>query len=80
VIANVVAADRGDAEAAIALERLLAELGKASDWATLAGVLRRILHGERNGQLLDGLNSIDTAIVTMLLGRLGGQPDTPDGP
>jgi hypothetical protein len=80
VIAAVVAATRGDTQAASALEPLLAELDKTSDWAALASVLRRILDGEQSGQLLDGLDPTDTAIVTMLLDRLGGQPDTPDGP
>jgi hypothetical protein len=53
---------------------------EASNWAVFAGVLRRILDGERSGQLLDGLDPTDSAIVTMLLGRLGGQPNTPNEP
>jgi tetratricopeptide (TPR) repeat protein len=53
---------------------VLAELDKTSDWAALAGVLRRILDGERGGQLLDGLDPTDTAIVTVV-GRLDGQLD-----
>jgi hypothetical protein len=43
-------------------------------------VLRRILDGERGRQLLAGLDETDTAIVTAVLGRLGGQPNTPNEP
>ncbi len=79
VIDAAAAAAGGDPKAAEALAPLLAELD-TTDWAALAGVLRRILQGERGGQLLDGLDPADTAIVTVLLGRLGGQPDAPNGP
>jgi hypothetical protein len=62
------------------LASLLAELDTTSDWAALAGVLRRVLQGERGGQLLAGLDETDTAIVTVLLGRLDAQPETQGGP
>jgi tetratricopeptide (TPR) repeat protein len=70
VIAGVVAAAHGDAEARAGLEPLLAELDRASDWAALAGVLRRVLAGERGEQLLYGLDQVDTQIVAEVLRRL----------
>jgi hypothetical protein len=70
VVANVVAASHGDSEAASALRPLLTELDKASDWAVLAGVLRRILEGERGEGLLGGLDEVDAAIVAEVLRRL----------
>ena len=70
VLAAVVAAARGDSEARAGLEPLLAELDKASDWATLAGVLRRVLAGERGQQLLDGLDEVDSQLVAEVLKRL----------
>jgi hypothetical protein len=79
VIDAVAAAAGGDPQAAEALAPLLAELDKASDWGTLAGVLRRILQGERGGQLLDGLDPTDTAIMTVLLGRLDAESDSSGG-
>jgi tetratricopeptide (TPR) repeat protein len=72
MIAAVVAAAQDDTEAATALEPLLAELDKASDWAALAGVLRRVLAGERSQQLLDGLDEVDTWVVAEVLSRLKG--------
>jgi hypothetical protein len=77
---DAVAAAGGDTTAAEALAPVLAELDATADWVALAGVLRRILKGERGGQLLDGLDPTGTAIVTELLGRLDGQPETPGGP
>jgi tetratricopeptide (TPR) repeat protein len=70
VIAGVVAAARGDPEARAGLGPLLAELDTTSDWAALAGVLRRVLAGERGQQLLQGLDEVDTAIVADVLRRL----------
>jgi hypothetical protein len=54
VIAGVVAAAQGDTDAAEALAPMLAELDTASDWAVLAGVLRRVLQGERAGSCSTG--------------------------
>jgi hypothetical protein len=72
VIVAVVAAAHGDTEAATALESLLSELDKTSDWAALAGVLRRVVAGERGESLLDGLDEVDTRLVAEVLGRLQG--------
>ena len=76
----VVAAAGGDHQAVEGVAPLLAELDRRADWAALAGVLRRILAGERGEQLLDGLDQTDTVIVTAVLGRLAGQADTPNAP
>jgi hypothetical protein len=67
VIADVVAASRGDQIAAGRLHEFLDEQGKNPDWAALIGVLRRILDGERDAGLADGLDTIDAAIVTQTL-------------
>jgi hypothetical protein len=76
VLAGVVAAAHGDTEAAEALAPLLAELDKDADWTVLAGVLRRVLAGERGEQLLGGLDEVDTQVVAEVLRRLGGgQPE-----
>jgi tetratricopeptide (TPR) repeat protein len=66
----VVATTRGDPKARAGLEPLLAELDKTSDWAALAGVLRRVMDGERGQQLLDGLDQVDTQLVAEVLRRL----------
>jgi tetratricopeptide (TPR) repeat protein len=73
------AAAGGDAEATAALEPLLVEMDETGDWAALAGVLRRVLSGERGEQLLVGLDQVDTAIMTVLLGRLDDQSRIPSG-
>jgi hypothetical protein len=53
------------------LEQLLTTLAGRPDWSDLAGVLRRILTGERDpNTLLAGLDPIDTAVVTATLERL----------
>jgi tetratricopeptide (TPR) repeat protein len=77
VIDAVAAAAGGDAQAAKGLAPLLAKLDTTADWAALAGVLRRIMAGERGGQLLAGLDPTDTLIVTAVLNRLHGQPNIP---
>jgi len=77
VIAAVAAACRGDQEAVTELEPVLGEVSQSPDWAALAGVLRRILDGERGTALLDGLDSVDTAIVRETLRRVGGDGGEP---
>jgi hypothetical protein len=72
VVAAVVAAAQGDEQARTALEPLLAELAKSTDWPALAGVLRRVLAGERGEHLRRGLDHTDTEIVAEVLGRLQG--------
>jgi tetratricopeptide (TPR) repeat protein len=70
VIEAVVTAAAGDQQATAELEPVLAELATNPDWAALAGVLGRILAGERGDALLEGLDPIDTAIATVTLERL----------
>jgi hypothetical protein len=79
VIADTVAAAGGDRDAAAALGPELDDLAERRDWAALVAVLRRILDGERGEDLLDGLDSVDTAIASQVLVRLappvaGNQP------
>ena len=62
------------------VEDALAEAANSSGSAALAGVVGRIVAGKRGEQLLAGLDSIDTAIATELLQRLGNQPDAGGGP
>jgi tetratricopeptide (TPR) repeat protein len=70
IIAAVVAACRGDQDAAVKLGPFLDEQAKEPDWAALVAVLRRVLDGERGDTLLDGLDAVDTAIARETLSRL----------
>jgi hypothetical protein len=71
VLDLVVAAAGGNQDAATTkLEPFLAEQAKNPDWTALVGVLRRILAGERSDDLTQGLDPVDTAIVTQTLRRL----------
>jgi hypothetical protein len=73
IIDVVAAVARGDHAAPGEPTELLDELADSDDWAALAGVLARILNGDRDReQLLGGLDAIDTTIVTAVL----DQPDT----
>jgi|HubBroStandDraft_5_1064220.scaffolds.fasta_scaffold145645_2 hypothetical protein len=67
VIADVVATSHGDHLAAGRLHNFLDEQGKNPDWAAVISVLRRILDGERDDSLADGLDAIDAAIVRQTL-------------
>ena len=69
-IAAVAAACRGDQDAAAKLGPFLGKQAEQPDWAALVAVLRRILDGERGEALLDGLDTIDTAIARETLSRL----------
>jgi hypothetical protein len=71
VIAAVAAACGGDQDAAAEMDQFLDEIASNRDWAMLTGVLRRILGGERGEELVDGLDTVDTAIVREVLGRIG---------
>jgi tetratricopeptide (TPR) repeat protein len=71
VIDAVAAGCGGDQDAAAELGPLLDDMAEDQDWAALAGVLRRILGGERGEELVDGLDPVDTAIVREVLGRIG---------
>jgi tetratricopeptide (TPR) repeat protein len=73
VIAATVAAAVGDSDAAAQLSPVLDQLAQTSDWGALAAVLRRIIGGDLDTSLLDGLDPIDTAITSQILARLGPQ-------
>jgi len=73
----VLAACRGDQEAAARLEPFLGEMSRAPEWVALAGVLRRILGGERGTALLDGLDLVSTAIAREVLRRADGGDGEP---
>ena len=77
VIAATVAAAGGDSEAAAQLTPVLDQLAETSDWAALAAVLRRIIGGDRDASLLQGLCPVDTAITGQVLARLAQPPDAP---
>ncbi|MER7281587.1 CHAT domain-containing protein [Dactylosporangium sp. NPDC000244] len=73
-LALLVAAVRGDQDAAATIDAILTGLARREDWASLAAVLRRILDGERDpDRLLPGLDPIDTAIATRALDALAGR-------
>ena len=76
-IAATVAAAGGDSDAAAQLAVVLDQIAQDSDWAALAAVLRRIISGERDASLLEGLDPTDTAIVGQVLTGLAQPPDAP---
>jgi len=77
VIAAMVAAADGDSDAAAQLTPVLDQLAQEQDWAAVAAVLRRIISGDRDGSLLEGLNPTGTYIADQVLTRLAQPPDTP---
>ncbi|SDL49850.1 CHAT domain-containing protein [Geodermatophilus siccatus] len=89
-LAAIVAASGGDQTARQEVTEFLDDFDEGSDWAALAGVLRRVLAGERDPEvLLDGLDAVDTAIAARLLDALAGRiqlntgsdvPEAEDGP
>jgi tetratricopeptide (TPR) repeat protein len=72
VIAGLVAAHRGDTDAANVIDQALTKRGEQTDWGELVAVLRRIEAGERDPALADGLDPIDTAVVRRVLDALAG--------
>jgi tetratricopeptide (TPR) repeat protein len=72
VIDLVVAAARGDPQAASQADPVLTDLEQQADWAELTRVLRQITAGDRDPELLDGLDHTDTLIATAVLEALGG--------
>jgi hypothetical protein len=72
LIAIVLAAD-GDADSEQRVTEVLNGVADSPDWVDLIGVLRRILAGERDRELLlTGLDTVDSAIITRLLDALAG--------
>jgi hypothetical protein len=78
LVGAVVAAARGDRWAAAEVEPVLTDLAAEADWEALAGVLRRVLAGERDPTLTQGLDETDTVVVAAVLDRLADQPDPTD--
>jgi tetratricopeptide (TPR) repeat protein len=76
-IAATVAATAGDPDAAAQLTPVLHQLAQTSDGAALGAVLRRIIDGDRDDSLLEGLDPIDAAITSQVLTRLTQPPDAP---
>jgi len=75
VIAAVVAACRGNQDAAAQLQPFLGKMAQQDDWRALSAVLRRILAGERDpNALLPGLDATDMLIVAAVLQTLGAPP------
>jgi hypothetical protein len=70
VIAGIAAACQPGQEAPPELLQFLDERAGTPDWAVLIDVLRRILAGERDESLLDGLDPVDSAIARETLARL----------
>jgi hypothetical protein len=70
LIGPTVAAAYGDRAAARQVSKILATMGKDSDWAPLADALRRILDGDRAPGLADDLNPVASAAVTAILAYL----------
>jgi tetratricopeptide (TPR) repeat protein len=77
VIAATVAAAAGNSDAAAQITPVLDQMAQDSDWAALAAVLRRIIGGDRDASLPEGLDPADTAITGQILARLAQPPDTP---
>ena len=77
VIAGITAAASGDQEARAAVEQHLADRQDSANWGKLAATLRAILDGARDGDLLAGLDSIDTAITRRALAALTGEVQLP---
>ncbi len=72
VIQTVIAACRGDSKAAALVPSFLDQMEQKPDWRALAGVLRRILAGEREPlPLLRGLDETDTLVAGDVLRGLG---------
>ncbi len=63
MIAATVAATGGDSDSAAQLAPVLDQMAEDQDWAALGTVLRRIIGGDRDASLLQGLNPIGTAIT-----------------
>jgi tetratricopeptide (TPR) repeat protein len=70
MITQIAAACQPGQEVPPDLLQFLDERAQMPDWAALTAVLRRVLAGERDESLLDGLDPIDTAIARETLARL----------
>jgi tetratricopeptide (TPR) repeat protein len=73
IIQAVVAACQGNKQAKNELEPFLQQMGQTDDWGNLIPVLRRVMDGERDDELFDGLDRTDALIVRRILGALAGE-------
>ena len=73
IIAAIVAACQGNEEAKNQLEPFLEQQGQTDDWRNLIAVIRRIMNGERDNNLFEGLDGTDALIVTRILQALNGE-------
>jgi tetratricopeptide (TPR) repeat protein len=73
VIADVVSACNGNEEAIKKLEPFLQKMEQTNDWRNLIAVIRRIMNGERDGNIVEGLDRTDALIVTRILQALSGE-------
>jgi hypothetical protein len=76
MIALTVAAAGGDPGATTQLTLALDQMAQSQDWHELGSVLRRIIDGDRDDSLLQGLDAIDTAIASQVMARLAQPPGT----
>ena len=79
LIAAIVASSQPGQEAPPELLQVLDEYAERPDWAALTAALRRILAGERDPSLLDGLDPIDRAIAEETLSRVTQEADEGTG-
>jgi hypothetical protein len=77
VIAAMVSVAGGDPDAAAQLAPVLDELAQHQETAALAAVLRRIIGGDRDDSLLEGLDPVGTAMADQVLTRLAQPQDAP---
>lgn len=76
IIAATVAACQGNEEAKKELEPFLQQQEQTDDWRNLIAVIRRIMNGERDGNIIEGLDRIDAVIVMRILKALNGDTES----
>jgi len=73
VISALLAAVEGDERAATALDEQLTRYQDSESWGALAAALSHLRAGGTGGELLTGLDEIDTAIVTRAVDAITGK-------
>jgi hypothetical protein len=77
LVAALLAANRGDTDAARALEIFLAEEGAPEEVATFGRVLRQMWHGKHDREIIDGLGGSQRRIAAHALDVLTGSTAAP---
>ena len=77
VIAGLVAASRGETQAAAAVREYLASYDDSPDWAALARVLRRVLDRDYDQHIEAILDRIGAVIISRALGAISGRVTVP---